>query len=116
MPRHIETATFQVKSIPSTAKSPRRSVEVADCPACKNGEIVTRKGFYGCTAHKEGCKQTFPGIFLKKKITAPQVKLLCTKGQTNVIKGFVAKNGNKFNASLKLEDQKIVFEFENSTT
>ena len=116
VPRHIETATFQVQSIPSTATSPRRPVEVATCPTCKNGKIVTRKGFYGCTAYKEGCKQTFPGIFLKKKITASQVKLLCTKGQTNIIKGFVAKNGNKFNASLKLKEGKLVFEFENSAT
>lgn len=116
VPQHIETATFQVKSIPSTATSPRRPVEVAACPTCKKGKIVTRKGFYGCSAYKEGCKQTFPGIFLKKKITATQVKLLCTKGQTNVIKGFVAKSGNKFNAALKLEGEKIVLIFENSTT
>lgn len=116
VPQHIETATFQVKSIPSTATSPRRPVEVAACPTCKKGKIVTRKGFYGCSAYKEGCKQTFPGIFLKKKITASQVKLLCTKGQTNVIKGFVAKSGNKFNAALKLEGEKLVLIFENSTT
>ena len=116
VPRHIEAANFQVQSIPSTATSPRRPVDVADCPTCKKGKIVTRKGFYGCTAYKEGCTQTFPGIFLKKKITPTQVKLLCTQGQTNVIKGFVAKSGNKFNASLKLENQKLVFEFENSIT
>lgn len=109
VPGHIEKTTFQVKSIPSTATSPRRPVAVADCPTCKKGKILTRKGFYGCSAYKEGCKQTFPGIFLKKKITAAQVKLLCTKGQTNVINGFVAKSGNKFNASLKLEGEKIVF-------
>ncbi|MBO1913485.1 topoisomerase C-terminal repeat-containing protein, partial [Microvirga sp. 3-52] len=94
--------------------SPRRNVEVAPCPTCKKGMIVTRKGFYGCTAYKDGCKQTFPGIFLKKKITASQVKLLCTKGQTNVIKGFVAKNGNKFNAALKLDQQKLVLDFANT--
>ncbi|WP_172372835.1 type IA DNA topoisomerase [Sporosarcina jiandibaonis] len=115
VPGQIETATFQVKSIPSTAKSPRRNVEVAPCPTCKKGMIVTRKGFYGCTAYKDGCKQTFPGIFLKKKITPTQVKHLCTKGQTNVISGFVAKNGNKFNASLKLEGQKLNLEFDRSS-
>ena len=73
--------------------------------------IVTRKGFYGCTAYKEGCKQTFPGIFLKKETYASQVKLLCTKGQTNVIKGFVAKSGKKFDAALKLEGQKSSLDF-----
>ncbi|AOV06269.1 type IA DNA topoisomerase [Sporosarcina ureilytica] len=115
VPKQIEAASFQVKSIPSTAKAPKRNVAVATCPACQKGTIVTRKGFYGCTAYKDGCKQTFPGIFLKKKITPTQVKLLCTNGQTNIIKGFVAKSGKKFNAALKLEAGKLVLEFTNST-
>lgn len=112
VPKQIEDTQFQVRSIPSTKKATRRNVSVASCPTCKKGTIVTRKGFYGCSAYKEGCKQTFPGIFLKKKITPTQVKHLCTKGQTNTIKGFVGKNGNKFDAALKLEDGKLAFIFE----
>ena len=54
---------------------------------------------------------TFPGVFLKKKLTPTQVKLLCTKGKTNVIKGFTANNGNKFDASLSLVDGKINLDF-----
>lgn len=115
VPKQIESTTFQVQSIPSTAKKRHKTIEVAPCPSCKKGQIVTRKGFYGCSAYKEGCKQTFPGIFLKKKITPAQVKLLCTKGKTNLIKGFTSKNGKKFDAALKLEDSKIVFEFEQAT-
>ncbi len=114
VPRQIESASFQVKHIPSTKKATtRRNVEVAPCPTCKKGMIVTRKGFYGCSSYKEGCKQTFPGIFLKKKLTPTQVKLLCTKGRTNVIKGFVAKSGGKFNATLVLEGTALKLEFEN---
>lgn len=115
VPKQIESATFQVQSIPSTAKSSPRNVAIAPCPTCQKGTIVTRKGFYGCTAYKDGCKQTFPGIFLKKKITQAQVKLLCTKGRTNAIKGFVAKSGNKFDASLKLDAGKLVLDFVNSS-
>lgn len=114
VPKQIEAANFQVTSIPSTkGKSAWQNVTVAPCPACQKGSIVTRKGFYGCTAYKEGCKQTFPGIFLKKKITPTQVKHLCTKGQTNIIKGFTGKNGQKFDAALRLKDGKISFSFEN---
>ncbi len=116
VPQQIETASFQVKSIPSTKKTRQRNVSVAPCPTCKKGTIVTRKGFYGCSAYKEGCKQTFPGTFLKKKITPTQVKNLCTKKETNIIKGFVAKSGKKFNAALKLEDGKLVFDFAKSST
>ncbi|MHA6261350.1 type IA DNA topoisomerase [Sporosarcina sp. CAU 1771] len=114
VPRQIETATFQVKHIPSTSKTKYKIEEVAPCPTCGKGKIVARKGFYGCSAYKEGCKQTFPGIFLKKKLTSSQVKLLCTQGHTNIIKGFTAANGSKFDAKLKLEGQKLSLDFANA--
>ncbi|QNK88102.1 DNA topoisomerase III [Sporosarcina sp. resist] len=93
-----------------TRRTSYKQVEVAPCPTCKEGVIIARKEFYGCSAYKEGCKQTFPGIFLKKKLTPSQVKLLCTKGKTNVIKGFTANTGNKFDAQLALVDGKITVE------
>ncbi|WOV84463.1 DNA topoisomerase III [Sporosarcina jeotgali] len=96
--------------LPPSKSSSRKSytvTEVAPCPKCGNGMIVARKEFYGCSNYKNGCKQTFPGLFLKKKLTQPQVKLLCTKGKTNVIKGFTHANGQKFDAMLELKEGKI---------
>ena len=95
----------------TTRQTSYKQVEVAPCPTCKEGVIIARKEFYGCSAYKSGCKQTFPGIFLKKKLTPSQVKLLCTKGKTNVIKGFTANTGNKFDARLALVDGKITVEY-----
>jgi len=95
----------------STRQNSYKQVEVAPCPTCKEGVIIARKEFYGCSAYKSGCKQTFPGIFLKKKLTPSQVKLLCTKGKTNIIKGFTANTGNKFDAQLALMDGKITVEY-----
>lgn len=95
----------------TTRRTSYKAVEVAPCPACKGGTIIARKDFYGCSAYKSGCKQTFPGIFLKKKLTPSQVKLLCTKGKTNVIKGFTANNGQKFDARLALVNGKINLDF-----
>ncbi|MFJ7933914.1 DNA topoisomerase III [Sporosarcina sp. NPDC096371] len=95
----------------TTQRTSYKPVEVAPCPACKEGMIIARKEFYGCSAYKSGCKQTFPGTFLKKKLTPSQIKLLCTKGKTNVIKGFTANTGNKFDAQLALVDGKINLEF-----
>jgi len=94
----------------STRRTSYKQVEVAPCPTCKEGVIIARKEFYGCSAYKEGCKQTFPGIFLQKKLTPSQVKLLCTKGETNVIKGFTANTGNKFDAKLTLLNGKLTIE------
>ncbi|MDE4085516.1 DNA topoisomerase III [Planococcus maritimus] len=88
-----------------------QGTEIAICPRCRKGSIVSRKGSYGCTEHANGCKQSFPSVFLKKRLTAKHIEYLCTRGKTPVIKGFVSKNGKKFNASLELEEGKLKMKF-----
>lgn len=84
---------------------------IALCPRCKKGSIVSSRGAFSCTENANGCKQSFPGIFLKKRLTAKTIEYLCTKGKTPVMKGFVSKNGKKFSARLILEDGKLKMEF-----
>nr|WP_275403091.1 topoisomerase C-terminal repeat-containing protein [Sporosarcina limicola] len=84
---------------------------ITPCPTCNNGVIIAHKTFYGCSGYRSGCKQTFPGVFLKKKLTPRQIKLLCTKGKTNMIKNFTANTGNQFDAQLILVDGKLNLEF-----
>ncbi|WLV24602.1 DNA topoisomerase [Aciduricibacillus chroicocephali] len=113
VPNQLEGQKIDIE-LPPAEKSSRRSYapkEVAPCPACGNGTILSRKSFYGCSNYKNGCKQTFPGVFLKKKLTPAQVKLLCTKGRTNVIKGFTSTGGKKFDAPLELKDGKLMLDF-----
>ncbi|MGN7388832.1 DNA topoisomerase 3 [Sporosarcina sp. SAFN-015] len=115
VPKQLEAKPIDATKVPprqSKSRGSYQATEVAPCPACKTGMILARKGFYGCSNYKNGCKQTFPGIFLKKKLTPSQVKLLCTKGKTNTIKGFTANNGNKFDASLALENGKLNLVFQ----
>ena len=109
VPVQIEKQTIDIvlPPRPSSGKSSYTRTEVAPCPKCGKGNIIEHPKFYGCSNYKNGCKQTFPGLFLKKKLTVPQVKLLCTKGQTNVIKGFTSADGKKFDASLELKDGKL---------
>ncbi|MFS0577481.1 DNA topoisomerase 3 [Sporosarcina sp. 179-K 3D1 HS] len=114
VPPQLEAQKVDIVLPPAANRSSKRSYapqEVAPCPKCKQGMIVARKSFYGCSNYKNGCKQTFPGIFLKKKLTPHQVKLLCTTGKTQLIKGFVANNGNAFNARLALVEGKLNLEF-----
>lgn len=107
VPPQIEQQTIDI-SLPAAPKSGRWTrTEVAPCPRCKTGKIIAHQKFYGCSNYKEGCKMTFPGFFLKKKLTPAQVKLLCTKGRTNVIKGFTAADGRKFDASLEWSEGKL---------
>lgn len=106
VPGQIKAQPMTISLTPTTPTTASNQ-DVAPCPTCKQGVIIARKEFYGCSAYKSGCKQTFPGIFLKKKLTPSQVKLLCTKGKTNVIKGFTSNNGKKFDASLSLIEGKL---------
>ncbi|MEH7929068.1 topoisomerase C-terminal repeat-containing protein [Staphylococcus pseudintermedius] len=46
-----------------------------------------------------------------KTISASDIKALLRKGKTRLIKGFKSKKGTKFDAYLKLEDNKVGFEF-----
>ena len=102
---------LQQNGLPEKMEMPAGKDAIAPCPRCKKGMIVPSKGFYGCTEYAHGCKQSFPATFLKKRLGAKQIEYLCTKGKTPVIKGFVSKNGKKFNARLVLEDGKLKMEF-----
>lgn len=113
-PSQLKNKNITIKLPPRepSSKYARFKLEpIAPCPKCGQGSIVARKNFYGCTNYKNGCTQTFNGFFLKKKITPSQIKLLCTKGTTNIIKGFEAENGQKFDAKLALEEGKVKLEF-----
>ncbi|QFF97764.1 type IA DNA topoisomerase [Psychrobacillus glaciei] len=114
VPNQLKSKNIDIKLTPKASGSKYSSYKqepIAPCPKCKEGFIVARKSFYGCTNYKNGCTQTFNGFFLKKKITPSQIKLLCTKGRTNEIKGFVAENGQTFNASLSFVEGKLKLEF-----
>lgn len=113
-PNQLKTKNITIKlppREPSSKYAKFKQEPIAPCPKCGQGFIVARKNFYGCTNYKNGCTQTFNGFFLKKKITPSQIKLLCTKGMTNTIKGFEAENGQKFDAKLALEEGKVKLEF-----
>lgn len=92
-------------------------VKVKDvvCPLCKGDIIVTPFG-YGCSNYKKedpehSCRFMI-GKIASVKLKEAQVKQLLTVGKTDVIEGFVAKTGMKFDAPLKLtEDGQVTFDF-----
>ncbi|MDW0115206.1 DNA topoisomerase III [Sporosarcina saromensis] len=102
---------LQVQALEQNITAIQKVSVIAPCPTCKKGNIVQRKTYYRCSEHENGCKQTFPGQMLGKKLTEKNIKDLCTKGRTSMIKGMKSKAGKKFSAALKLEDDKIKFEF-----
>lgn len=96
---HMTTETFVTRK------------EIATCPTCQKGTIISRKNFYGCSAYKEGCKQTFPANYLKKRLSAKHIEDLCKQGKTEGIKGFISKAGKTFNAKLVLTNGQLKLDF-----
>jgi DNA topoisomerase-1 len=97
-------------STPSTG-GPQSSTGVATCPSCKKGtvqQIKSAKGtFWGCSAYQKegGCKFSIDGMFGKKTHSEAVIKQLCEKLiTTQVIKGLQNKDGKKYDAKLKLNE------------
>ena len=92
-------------------------VKVKDvlCPLCKGDIVVTPFGF-GCSNYKkedpENSCRFMIGKIASVKLKEAHVKQLLTRGKTDIIEGFVARTGMKFDAPLKLtEDGQVTFDF-----
>ncbi len=83
------------------------------CPMCGNEVVRTRRG-YGCKGYKEGCKFTIWSTVSGRNISVLEAKALLTDGRTELLDGFTSKKCTQFSARLKLEDGKVVFEFDNA--
>lgn len=85
---------------------------VGKCPLCGNDVARTKFG-YGCRGYRDnGCKFTVRNVICGRIISLSNMKLLLTNGKTSKIRGFISKNGKPFDAYLKLENGKVVFDFD----
>jgi len=80
------------------------------CPLCGKAVIAGKMAF-GCSAWKQGCKFTIWKKIAGKKISEAQAKKILETGKSNLIKGFTSKKGTNFDAYLKLDGDRTVFEF-----
>ena len=84
--------------------------KVGVCPICGKDVVKGKYGF-GCMGYRDGCKFRINGVICKRVISLSNAKLLLSEGKTSKIKGFISKAGKPFDAVLKLEDGKTVFDF-----
>ncbi|MBE7092478.1 MAG: DNA topoisomerase III [Clostridiales bacterium] len=84
--------------------------KVGVCPICKSDVVKSRFG-YSCSGYKNGCKFNISGVICKRVISKRNAQLLLETGKTSEIQGFVSKTGKNFNAKLKLDNGKVVFDF-----
>lgn len=91
-----------------------KKVKDVTCPLC-GGDIVQTPFGYGCANYdknrEDSCRFSV-GKIAGVKLKEAQVKQLLITKKTDMISGFVSKEGKKFEAALKLSDEgKIVFDF-----
>jgi DNA topoisomerase III len=87
------------------------------CPKC-GGKIFETDNSYICErsqADRKPCKFKLSKTILGKVIPREQAQKLLTTGKTDLLDGFISKRGRPFSAYLKLEDEKVGFEFQEKT-
>ena len=80
---------------------------ILKCPNCKVGTIIQGKTAFGCERYNKGCKTVVPFDLYGKKLSEVQCKLLLSKGETSVLKGFEV-NGEKVSAKLKFDAHFVI--------
>ena len=84
---------------------------IGKCPLCGN-DVKRGKFGYGCMGYKDGCTFRVNSFICGRVISKRNVELMLQSGRTSLIRGFVSrKSGKSFDAYLKLEDGKAVFDF-----
>lgn len=84
---------------------------VGKCPLCSHDVIRSRYG-YACTGYKEnGCKFKLGGFICGRVISPSNARMLLETGKTSKIEGFISKSGKSFDAVLKLDGDRAVFDF-----
>ncbi len=83
---------------------------VGACPLCGQ-EVVKGRYGYGCRGYKDGCKFRISGMICGRVIPISAAKNLLAVGRSQVLEGFISKNGKPFDAYLKMKEGKAVFAF-----
>ncbi|MBQ8859013.1 MAG: topoisomerase C-terminal repeat-containing protein [Clostridia bacterium] len=85
--------------------------DVGTCPLC-SGRVRRTVFGYGCANYKEnGCRFSVRMSICNRVISPANMRLLLNSGKTAKIEGFVGKSGKQFDAALRLEDGRAVFDF-----
>ena len=84
---------------------------IAPCPVCKSGTIHDTGNAYQCSNTGQ-CKFRMGKTICQREVPREQVIKLIETGKTDLIPRFISKKGKPFSAFLKLEGDKVGFEFE----
>jgi DNA topoisomerase III len=84
---------------------------IAPCPVCKTGTVHDTGNAYQCSNTPQ-CKFRMGKTICQREVPREQVLKLIETGKTDLIPRFISKKGKPFSAFLKLDGNKVGFEFE----
>lgn len=84
---------------------------IGTCPVCKTGTVHDTGTAWQCS-NTTACKFRMGKSLCQREIPQEQVLKLMETGKTDLIPRFISKKGRPFSAFLKLEKDKVGFEFE----
>jgi DNA topoisomerase-3 len=85
------------------------------CPVCQKGQVYVLQNSYACEhsmSEPKSCNFRMGKMILQREIPIEQAKKIIGTGMTDFLPNFISKKNKPFTARLKLEDGKVVFEFE----
>ncbi len=87
--------------------------QIGPCPVCQKGRVYDLPNAYTCeNTLAKTCTLRLGKLILQKQISKEQAQKLLATGKTDLLPGFISKKGRPFSAYLKLENGKVIFEFE----
>ena len=82
---------------------------IGKCPLCGN-EIIKGKYNYGCRDYKN-CSFKIPVTLCGRIISKNEAAEILANGTSRELEGFISKKGLNFKAKLKIDGEKVVFDF-----
>lgn len=113
--KEIETSDIKKDSLvgSKSSSSTKSGSSAHTCPVCKKNPLLKSKyGWYCGGKLDKSCMFSISQEIAHKKISEANMKQLVERGITNEIKGFKSKAGTGFSAKLRINGDKIEFEFE----
>ena len=91
---------------------PGRHVAVGKCQVCGTGQVYDTGTAYICENLAKGsCSFKMSKTILQREIPQDQVRKMLVEGKSDVLKRFISKKGRPFDATLRLQNGKISWEF-----
>jgi DNA topoisomerase III len=91
---------------------PSRHVAVGKCQVCGTGQVYDTGTAYVCENFAKGsCSFKMSKTILQREIPQDQMSKMLVEGKSDVLKRFISKKGRPFDATLRLQNGKIGWEF-----